>query len=126
VFARKFPRLPFWPVTHGLLIMLIDKLGFRESSQQLEDSIGGRVCPMMLEGTTADPFILMVHHTHSFAWWDPFRWLVARLIPEGFPAHPHAGFCTLTYVLRGRVRHRDSIGCKQTYGEGAVQYLSAG
>jgi quercetin 2,3-dioxygenase len=44
----------------------------------------------------------------------------------GFPAHPHSGFNTLTYVLKGKMRHRDSMGVKQVYGDGAAQFLTAG
>lgn len=108
-----------------------------------------------------DPFLMCVHHRHSFHAWDPFRALQARFFPEGafalfvglwfysfcgwlmyifihlssiktrygihdrrpqtlhihahagFPAHPHSGFNTLTYVLKGKMRHRDSMGVKQ-------------
>ena len=49
-------------------------------------------------------------------------------MPEGFPAHPHRGFETVTYVLPGRtgLTHRDSEGCKMRYGDGAVQWMTAG
>jgi redox-sensitive bicupin YhaK (pirin superfamily) len=44
----------------------------------------------------ADPFILLVHHRHSFFKFDPLRALFRVLMPEGFPAHPHRGFETGT------------------------------
>ena len=47
---------------------------------------------------------------------DPLRYLFRFLLPEGFPAHPHRGFETVTYVLRGGLVHRDSRGVKKSYG----------
>ena len=38
------------------------------------------------------------------------------ILPAGFPAHPHRGFTTLTYFLKGGFRHRDSMGIVQDYG----------
>ena len=45
---------------------------------------------------------------------------------QGFPAHPHRGFETVTMTLKGGLRHRDSFGMKQEYGDGDVQWLTAG
>mmetsp|Transcript_37969 Transcript_37969/g.83393 ORF Transcript_37969/g.83393 Transcript_37969/m.83393 type:complete len:301 (-) Transcript_37969:13-915(-) len=59
---------------------------------------------------------MLVHHRHSFAPWDPLRYIQRTFFPEGFPAHPHRGFITVTYVLRGGFEHRDSMGVKQYYG----------
>jgi redox-sensitive bicupin YhaK (pirin superfamily) len=59
---------------------------------------------------------MLVHHSHSFAAWDPIRYLQRTFLPEGFPAHPHRGFITVTYVLKGGFHHRDSIGLQQRYG----------
>lgn len=73
------------------------------------------------------PFLLFAHHTHSFTPFDPFRALTRLLLmAEGFPAHGHAGFDTITYCIDGGFRHRDSEGCKMTYGDGEVQWMRAG
>ena len=44
----------------------------------------------------------------------------------GFPAHPHRGFETVTYVRQGVVDHSDSFGATARYGHGDVQWLTAG
>jgi redox-sensitive bicupin YhaK (pirin superfamily) len=44
----------------------------------------------------------------------------------GFPAHPHRGFETVTIVRRGLIDHADSLGASARFGEGDVQWLTAG
>ncbi len=44
----------------------------------------------------------------------------------GFPAHPHRGFETITYMLQGRMRHRDSAGNTGLLQPGSVQWMTAG
>jgi redox-sensitive bicupin YhaK (pirin superfamily) len=44
----------------------------------------------------------------------------------GFPDHPHRGFETVTYMLEGRMRHRDSAGNEGLLSSGAVQWMTAG
>jgi len=44
----------------------------------------------------------------------------------GFPDHPHRGFETITYMLEGRMRHRDSAGHEGLLGNGGVQWMTAG
>ncbi|WP_154221935.1 pirin family protein [Marinicella rhabdoformis] len=43
----------------------------------------------------------------------------------GFPPHPHRGFETVTYMLEGRMRHKDSMGNEGVIGPGDVQWMSA-
>lgn len=43
----------------------------------------------------------------------------------GFPEHPHRGFETVTLMLDGRMRHRDSLGNEGVIGPGDVQWMSA-
>jgi len=44
----------------------------------------------------------------------------------GFPEHPHRGFETVTYMIKGRMRHRDSAGNEGLITDGGVQWMTAG
>ena len=63
-----------------------------------------------------DPFLLLDHFESS----DP------REYQAGFPLHPHRGIETVTYVLRGAVHHKDTLGNSGTIGAGDVQWMTAG
>ena len=63
-----------------------------------------------------DPFLLFDH----FGSENPEDYIA------GFPMHPHRGIETVTYVLAGRVTHRDSLGNEGTIGPGDVQWMTAG
>jgi redox-sensitive bicupin YhaK (pirin superfamily) len=63
-----------------------------------------------------DPFLLFDHFGSD----DP------RDYVAGFPLHPHRGIETVTYMLDGRVSHRDSMGNAGTIGPGDVQWMTAG
>jgi len=44
----------------------------------------------------------------------------------GFPPHPHRGFETVTYLLQGRMRHKDNAGHEGVIEAGGVQWMTAG
>ena len=44
----------------------------------------------------------------------------------GFPAHPHRGFQTVTYMLDGKMRHKDSVGNEGIIEAGGIQWMNAG
>jgi len=116
---EKFLRLPVWPVWNGVTLFVLSKFLPNTTIAKLENQFGGRVCPNFFSETTqsTSPFIMLVHHTHTFTSFDPLRFFQQKFIlPEGFPSHPHRGFITLTYCIKGGMIHRDSIGHKQTYG----------
>src|SRR5215475_6024457 len=77
---------------------------------RLKRSIGGHALNYL------DPFLLLDH----FASNDPADY------QAGFPFHPHRGIETVTYLLRGQVDHRDSIGNSGSIGAGDVQWMTAG
>ena len=64
-----------------------------------------------------DPFLLFDH----FAFNNP-----TEGPPVGFPTHPHRGIETVTYMLDGFTRHRDSLGNMGTIGPGDVQWMTSG
>jgi redox-sensitive bicupin YhaK (pirin superfamily) len=63
-----------------------------------------------------DPFLLL----DEFGTDNPGDYIA------GFPAHPHRGFETVTYMLDGRVRHKDNHGHEGVLVPGAVQWMTAG
>jgi redox-sensitive bicupin YhaK (pirin superfamily) len=63
-----------------------------------------------------DPFLLF----------DEFRSDSAGDYIAGFPDHPHRGFETVTYMLAGRMRHRDNQGNSGLLTPGSVQWMTAG
>ena len=63
-----------------------------------------------------DPFLLL----------DEFGTDKAEDYIAGFPEHPHRGFETVTYMLDGRMRHRDNHGNEGLLTPGAVQWMPAG
>lgn len=63
-----------------------------------------------------DPFLML----------DEFRTDKAGDYVAGFPDHPHRGFETVTYMIHGRMRHRDSVGNSGVLSDGAVQWMTAG
>jgi quercetin 2,3-dioxygenase len=63
-----------------------------------------------------DPFLML----------DEFGTDTAEDYIAGFPDHPHRGFETVTYMLDGRMRHRDNHGNQGLLGPGSVQWMTAG
>ena len=63
-----------------------------------------------------DPFLLL----------DEFRSDQAGDYIAGFPDHPHRGFETVTYMLAGKMRHRDNQGNSGLLESGGAQWMTAG
>lgn len=63
-----------------------------------------------------DPFLML----------DEIRSANSRDYKGGFPAHPHRGFETITYLKKGEMVHEDSLGNKGIIKSGGVQWLTAG
>lgn len=68
------------------------------------------------ELNTLDPFLLL----DAFESDQPGDYI------GGFPSHPHRGFETVTYLLAGRMRHKDSAGNEGVIEPGGVQWMTAG
>ncbi len=63
-----------------------------------------------------DPFLLL----------DAFRSDQPEDYIAGFPPHPHRGFETVTYLLAGRMRHKDNAGHEGVIEAGGIQWMTAG
>ncbi|MBA3479381.1 MAG: pirin family protein [Lautropia sp.] len=106
-----------------------------------------RVTPLGSTWETADPFLFCAHHDDAYPPGDdrlgPKACLAGRDIGQdfsrkdgwslyhgdtvpGFPAHPHRGFETVTIVRQGLIDHADSLGAAARFGQGDVQWLTAG
>jgi quercetin 2,3-dioxygenase len=100
-----------------------------------------------MQWPTIDPFLFCVHHLDHYpagnAAAGPAASLSGRNIGSdfggkdgwsmyhgdavpGFPAHPHRGFETVTYVRQGLIDHSDSLGAAARFGKGDTQWLTAG
>ena len=106
-----------------------------------------RVQPLGFPWPTLDPFLFCVHHDDAYpagnAQHGPAASLAGRDLGQdfsrqdgwsmyhgstvpGFPAHPHRGFETVTIVRKGLIDHSDSLGATARFGQGDVQWLTAG
>jgi len=113
----------------------------------MSDSVVKRVRPIGFPWEASDPFLFCAHHDdrypagderlgpaasldgrrigQDFAGKDGWSMYHGDVVP-GFPRHPHRGFETVTITRRGYVDHSDSLGATARYGEGDVQWLTAG
>ncbi len=82
-----------------------------------EDGAGVRMRRFALfDEPDTSPFLLV----------DRFDAVDPSVCAGGFPAHPHRGIETLTYMQHGAMRHEDSMGHQELITDGGVQWMSAG
>lgn len=106
-----------------------------------------QIAPLGFPWETSDPFLFCVHHEdfypagnaqmgprdslagrnigNDFTIKDGYRMYHGATVP-GFPAHPHRGFETVTIARTGLVDHSDSLGAAGRFGNGDVQWMTAG
>jgi len=93
------------------LIQIIEGLETSDGAGvKLRRIIGGPDLNML------DPFLLF----DEFGSDDPDDYI------GGFPPHPHRGFETITYMLNGKFKHKDSAGNEGYLSDGSVQWMTAG
>lgn len=63
-----------------------------------------------------DPFLML----------DAFDSINPRDYTNGFPMHPHRGIETVTYLIKGKIEHEDSLKNKGVIGDGECQWMTAG
>lgn len=105
------------------------------------------VAPLSTPWQTADPFLFCMHHEddypeaneqmgpdaslagrtigNDFSGKDGWSMYHGDVVP-GFPRHPHRGFETITIVRKGFIDHADSLGAAARFGQGDVQWMTAG
>lgn len=103
--------------------------------------------PLGFPWETSDPFLFCAYHEDNypigndqlgpdaslegrnigqdFVLKGGWRMYHGQTVP-GFPAHPHRGFETVTVVQKGLVDHADSLGAAGRFGNGDVQWMTAG
>ena len=102
----------------GYISMRVRELLSQSAGLQTSDGDGVKMTRLIgtHELNHVDPFLLL----DAFGSDKPNDYI------GGFPSHPHRGFETVTYLLNGKMRHKDSAGNEGVIESGGVQWMTAG
>jgi len=94
------------------------KIKQRVRGFRTQDGAGVNLVRVLGSGTVQeyDPILML----------DSFDSINPADYVAGFPMHPHRGIETISYVFRGKMTHRDSLGNEDTITDGEVQWMTAG
>ena len=105
-------------VTHPTTVTTPRRVERLVQGQATSDGAGVKLVRVLTQDLQRrlDPFLML----DAFGTDNPGDYI------GGFPDHPHRGFETVSYMLDGRMRHRDSAGHEGLVGPGGVQWMTAG
>ena len=109
---------PLTPTTPSTAVTFPRRVERVLQGQATSDGAGVRLTRLLTQDLQRrlDPFLML----DLFGTDNPGDYI------GGFPDHPHRGFETITYMLQGRMRHRDSVGNVGLLSPGSVQWMTAG
>jgi len=94
------------------------KISRQVTGFRTQDGAGVKLVRVLGNGTVEDydPILML----------DSFDSINPDDYTAGFPMHPHRGIETISYIYRGKMTHRDSLGNEDTIEDGEVQWMTAG
>jgi len=116
--VRCFEKLILLKIFHRRLSIWKEKSGNRSEATEQQDGAGVNLVRVLGNRTVQeyDPILML----------DSFDSINPDDYTAGFPMHSHRGIEIISYVYRGFMTHKDSLGNEDTIGDGEVQWMTAG